>query len=190
MQFVETPFRETVVIGLQGDGGDATLDRSVNVNTSSTVLPTIHAQAVPEGTLMRHAMLMALAARDQQAAASARGSRYATAITTVDELLDLPATRAVLDAVAPSVVGHPRIEEARPYTHADLVQYLPQLTLGLLGRIDAEPAGNAPASAPPEELCPSTSPDRTATRSRSGPMTSTSWVTLTTPVISAGRRRR
>lgn len=137
-QFIETSFRDTVVLRFEGE--TAKLDRSVNVNTFPTTRPTIHATRLNKDVPVIHSTLMgalALAAQSLPAPKIAPQS-YSTTTTMIGELLDTPATRAVLEADAPSVVRNPRIDEARQFTLSDIVQYAPQLTRDVLAKLDVD----------------------------------------------------
>ena len=72
------------------------------------------------------------------AAAQAPAPAYSVAATTIGELLDNPATKAVLNKYIPEVVSHPQIDQGRPMTLPQIVEYAPQLTPELLAKIDAD----------------------------------------------------
>ena len=63
---------------------------------------------------------------------------YSSTTTPIGDLLDNPATKAVLLKWIPDVVNDPRIDQGRTYTLADIVQYVPALTPAMLANIDAD----------------------------------------------------
>ena len=76
--------------------------------------------------------------RLSQALAAAKASgRYATLTTPIGELLDNPATRAVLERHVPAFLKNPQLDMARGTTLYGLQTYLPdQFTDALLAKID------------------------------------------------------
>jgi para-nitrobenzyl esterase len=73
---------------------------------------------------------------DQPAAPAA--GRLTTAATPLGDLLDNPASRAVLAKYVPVLTQGGQVDQARPMTLKTLQQYMPELTDELLGKIDAE----------------------------------------------------
>ena len=71
------------------------------------------------------------------AAAPASG-HYSTGATTLGDLLDDPAAKAVLVAHIPDLVSNPQVSAARPMTLRDLQAYVPNLTDATLAAIDAD----------------------------------------------------
>jgi hypothetical protein len=64
---------------------------------------------------------------------------YSVATTTVGELLDKPALKAIFVKYLPTLASNPRIDEGRAMTLPDLVQYVPDVvTPDKLAAIDAE----------------------------------------------------
>jgi hypothetical protein len=63
---------------------------------------------------------------------------YYSSKTTIGELLDNPATKAVLVKYIPEVVSNPQIDQGRPYPLAGITEYVPELTPELLAKIDAD----------------------------------------------------
>ena len=73
---------------------------------------------------------------DQTAAPAA--AKMTTAATPLGELLDNPASKAVLAKYAPMLTQGGQIDQARPMTVKSLQQYIPELTDQVLAKIDAE----------------------------------------------------
>jgi hypothetical protein len=65
-------------------------------------------------------------------------SPYYSSKTTIGELLDNPATKAVLVKYIPEVVSNPQIEQGRPYPLNGITDYVPELTPDMLAKIDAD----------------------------------------------------
>jgi para-nitrobenzyl esterase len=66
-------------------------------------------------------------------------SPYSVATTTIGDLLDHPALKAIFVKYLPDIAGSERINEGRALTLADLVQYVPdQVTPDKLAAIDME----------------------------------------------------
>ena len=64
---------------------------------------------------------------------------HAVATTTIADLLDRPALRAVFEKHLPTIASHPQINEGRALTLPDIVQYVPDtVTPDKLAAIDAE----------------------------------------------------
>lgn len=80
----------------------------------------------------------ALAQAPAPAPAAAAAAVAYSSNSTVGELLDNPAAKAVLATIIPDVVSHPQINEARSMPLQELAQYAPQLTSEVFARIDAE----------------------------------------------------
>jgi para-nitrobenzyl esterase len=73
----------------------------------------------------------------QQAPAPAAG-KMNTSTTTLGELLDNPASKAVLVKYAPVLTQGGQVDQARPMTLKALQQYMPDLSDDTLGKIDAD----------------------------------------------------
>lgn len=71
-------------------------------------------------------------------AAPAASAAPSTAATPLGDLLDNPATRAVLDKHVPEMVSSPQIDMARGMTLKSLQPYAPNLTDEKLAAIDAD----------------------------------------------------
>jgi para-nitrobenzyl esterase len=71
-----------------------------------------------------------------QAQAPAPAAAYSSN-STVGDLLDNPATKAVLVQMIPDVVSNPMIDQARGFPLAGLAQFVPTLTPEFLAKIDA-----------------------------------------------------
>ena len=78
----------------------------------------------------------------QQAAAATsaeKGHAFSTSDSTIGELLDNPATHAVLQKDVPNVVTSPQIDQARDMTLVAIQPYAPaDLTDAVLAKIDAD----------------------------------------------------
>jgi hypothetical protein len=61
-----------------------------------------------------------------------------TSTTTLGELLDNPASKAVLNKYAPALTAGGQVDQARPMTLKALQQYMPTLSDDVLAKIDAE----------------------------------------------------
>jgi hypothetical protein len=73
------------------------------------------------------------------AAPAAAADHYSTATTTIGELLDDAAAKAVLVKYIPQVVSSPQIDMARGMTLKDTQQYAPDMVSDdTLAKIDAE----------------------------------------------------
>jgi len=89
------------------------------------------------------ALTFAAGAQAQSTAApaptmTAAATPYYSSKTTIGELLDNPATKAVLVKYIPEVVSNPQIDQGRPYPLAGITDYVPELTPALLAKIDAD----------------------------------------------------
>jgi para-nitrobenzyl esterase len=73
----------------------------------------------------------------EQPAAPAAG-KMTTAATPLGDLLDNPASKAVLAKYVPVLTQGGQVDQARPMTLKALQQYMPELTDETLGKIDAE----------------------------------------------------
>ena len=63
---------------------------------------------------------------------------FSVQTSTIGDLLDNPAAKAVFAKYLPDVVSNPQIDEGRAMTLADIVQYVPDLTPDKLAAIDAD----------------------------------------------------
>ena len=73
------------------------------------------------------------------APAAAAAGRYSTTTTTIGDLLDDPAAKAILVKYLPDVANNPQIDMARGMTLKDTQQYAPdQVSDATLAKIDAE----------------------------------------------------
>lgn len=64
---------------------------------------------------------------------------YSVSGTTIGDLLDKPALRAIFEKYLPTVAAHPQINEGRALTLPDIVQYAADVvTPDKLAAIDAE----------------------------------------------------
>ena len=126
LQYNETVFRDTITITFDEDYRMAKLDRSVNVNSFSTRRPAVWGVNLitPESVKKLQCLPSSVA--------------YSTTATTIGELLDSDATRAILEAEIPEVVKNPRIEQIRRYTFDVILHHIPGLTMQDLARIDAK----------------------------------------------------
>jgi para-nitrobenzyl esterase len=72
------------------------------------------------------------------APAMAAATPYYSSKTTIGELLDNPATKAVLVKWVPYMVANPQIDQGRPYPLNAVTAYVPELTPEMLAKIDAD----------------------------------------------------
>jgi hypothetical protein len=73
------------------------------------------------------------------APASAPAARFSTAATTIGDLLDNPATKAILDKHLPGFSADPRVEMGRGFTlRAIQPMVAEQITVAMLDAIDAD----------------------------------------------------
>jgi para-nitrobenzyl esterase len=86
--------------------------------------------------LLGFSITVPVVAADQPAAPAA--ARMTTAATPLGDLLDNPASKAVLAKYAPMLTQGGQIDQARPMTVKSLQQYIPALTDDVLAKIDAE----------------------------------------------------
>jgi para-nitrobenzyl esterase len=64
---------------------------------------------------------------------------YSVATTSIGDLLDKPALKAIFEKHLPTIVSHPQINEGRALTLPDIVQYVPEtVTPEKLAAIDTE----------------------------------------------------
>jgi para-nitrobenzyl esterase len=70
--------------------------------------------------------------------AAAPAAKMTTSATTLGELLDNPASKAVLAKYAPALTQGGQVDQARPMTVKALQQYMPDLTDEVLAKMDAE----------------------------------------------------
>jgi hypothetical protein len=64
---------------------------------------------------------------------------YSVATTTIGELLDKPALKAIFEKHLPEIVSNPQIDRGRALTLPDIVQYVPEIiTPAKLAAIDTE----------------------------------------------------
>ena len=97
-------------------------------------LTTIAAIAILSSSM---AVSVALAQQPAAPAAPAAG-KMNTSTTTLGELLDNPASKAVLAKYVPTLTQGGQVDQARPMTLKSLQQYMPDLSDDTLGKIDAE----------------------------------------------------
>ena len=91
------------------------------------------------------ALAIAGAASAQTDPSQATTPTYSCATTDIGDLLDNPATKAVLVKWIPQVVGSPDIKKGRVYTLVAIAPYVPELTPDMLAKIDTDLA-KAPRS--------------------------------------------
>jgi hypothetical protein len=73
------------------------------------------------------------------AQAPASAPAYTVATTTIADLLDKPALKAIFQKHLPEVVANPQVEEGRALTLPEIVQYAPDVvTPDKLAAIDTE----------------------------------------------------
>ena len=64
---------------------------------------------------------------------------YSVTTTTIADLLDKPALRAIFEKHLPEIVANPQIDQGRALTLPDIVQYVPEIiTPAKLAAIDTE----------------------------------------------------
>jgi para-nitrobenzyl esterase len=74
-----------------------------------------------------------------QAPAPAPAPAYSVATTTIGDLLDKPALKAIFEKHLPEIVVHPQIDQGRALTLPDIVQYVPEIvTPAKLAAMDAD----------------------------------------------------
>lgn len=74
----------------------------------------------------------------QTAPAAATPKTFSVQTSTIGDLLDNPAAKAVFAKHLPDVVANPQIDQGRAMTLPDIVQYVPDLTPDKLAAIDAD----------------------------------------------------
>ena len=84
------------------------------------------------------ALAISGAASAQTDTSQATTPAYSCATTDIGDLLDNPATKAVLVKWIPEVVGSPDIKKGRVYTLDFIAPYAPELTPAMLAKIDAD----------------------------------------------------
>ena len=85
------------------------------------------------------ALSIAVPALAQPAAAPAPSAKsFSVQTSTVGELLDNPAAKAIFEKYLPTVVANPQLELGRAMTLPDIVQYAPEITPDKLASIDSE----------------------------------------------------
>jgi hypothetical protein len=93
--------------------------------------------------LLLSAMIAAVPAAAQDKAAPAAAAEPAKAVpstmsTTIGELLDNPATKAIVEKHLPGFSSHPQIDMARSLSLKAVQAYAPQITDDILAKIEAE----------------------------------------------------
>ncbi len=58
--------------------------------------------------------------------------------STVGELVDNPATKAILQRYVPTMLTDPRLDQGRALPLDDVTEYVPELTPDVLAKINAE----------------------------------------------------
>jgi para-nitrobenzyl esterase len=84
--------------------------------------------------ILGSSMTIPVVLADQPSAAG----KMTTAATPLGDLLDNPASKAVLAKYAPVLTQGGQVDQARPMTLKALQQYMPNLTDDVLAKIDAE----------------------------------------------------
>ena len=72
------------------------------------------------------------------APAPAAPTGYSVQTSTIGDLLDHPAAKAVFAKYLPDVVSNPQIDQGRGMTLPEIVQYVPNLTPEVLSQMDAD----------------------------------------------------
>jgi hypothetical protein len=117
-----------------GPVGDIFLIFPITQGNPTMRLTTIAAIAILSSSM---AVSVALAQQPAAPAAPAAG-KMNTSTTTLGELLDNPASKAVLAKYVPTLTQGGQVDQARPMTLKSLQQYMPDLSDDTLGKIDAE----------------------------------------------------
>jgi para-nitrobenzyl esterase len=86
--------------------------------------------------ILGSSMTVPVVLAEQPAAPAA--AKMNTSTTTLGDLLDNPASKAVLAKYAPALTQGGQVDQARPMTLKSLQQYMPDLTDEVLGKMDAE----------------------------------------------------
>ncbi|CAK7207182.1 hypothetical protein SEUCBS139899_009990 [Sporothrix eucalyptigena] len=131
LQFVESAFRDTITVRFFDKNGStfAQLDRSVNVNSFKTQRPPLFGAVLRTGKELASPELKAVMD------AAKTTMRFSTSGSTVGELLDHPAARAILEQGMPGMMQDARIDKARMFT-LDLIMRHAGLTGEDLARIN------------------------------------------------------
>jgi para-nitrobenzyl esterase len=77
-------------------------------------------------------------AQPAPAAPAAAPAGFSVATSTIGDLLDHPAAKAVFAKYLPDVVSNPQLDQGRGMTLPEIVQYVPDLTPEKLAAIDAD----------------------------------------------------
>lgn len=78
-------------------------------------------------------------AQEQAAPPSDAAPAYSVAATSIADLLDKPALRAVFEKHLPEIASHPQVDEGRALTLPEIVQYAPDIvTPDKLAAMDTE----------------------------------------------------
>ncbi len=89
--------------------------------------------------LLALALIAALSAPALAQTPAAPAPAYSVTTTTIGDLLDKPALRAIFNKHLPEIVANPQVELGRPLTLPEIVQYAPDVvTPEKLAAIDAE----------------------------------------------------
>ena len=88
--------------------------------------------------LIALALLAATLPALAQAPVAPAGKTFSVQTSTVGELLDNPAAKAIFAKYLPTVVANPQLELGRAMTLPDIVQYAPEITPDKLAAIDAD----------------------------------------------------
>lgn len=133
VQFTETAFRDTLTVCffVSEDHVFAQVDRSVNVNSFATQRPPIF------GAVLRTGKELASPDLGTIVAAAHRSKTLSTSRSTVGELLDHPAARAILEKAMPAMLQNARIDKARKFT-LDVIMHHAGLTEEDLVRINEQ----------------------------------------------------
>src|SRR4051812_10493905 len=75
---------------------------------------------------------------NNQVGAASAGKAFSVQTSTIGELLDNPAAKAVFQKYLPEIVANPQLEQGRAMTLPDIVQYAPEITPDKLAAIDAD----------------------------------------------------
>ncbi|KAH8897873.1 beta-lactamase/transpeptidase-like protein [Thozetella sp. PMI_491] len=125
IQFHETAWRDTIVVAFVNDFTAASMDRSVNVNSFSTRRPTVWASILVTGKELES---LELGANSPKA--------FSASVSSVGELLDNAATRAVLEEEIPHLLQSTRLDKARPYTLQMLCGHVEGFDEEIMAKID------------------------------------------------------
>jgi len=90
-------------------------------------------------SLIALALLAGLAVPAAAQAPAVPAPAYSVATTTIGDLLDHPALKAIFVKYLPDIANNPQIDQGRALTLQDIVQYVPdQVTPDKLAAIDME----------------------------------------------------